>query len=210
MGEEVLDIKELNSSVTVTTDKAQYKAKDVVVCSPDVIANMFDIPITTGFAPMAVVENVPTYEKSFVELDYYVKSCINLLKKEDSVGLAGGVTVNKEDEIKPYLEYIIAEHKKRNPEIKVIDTYIGLKKELATKGQERNYLYHINQRSSHVWTVVLGKFTLAFSMAPEFYRRVYHDNPSRINDSVGYGEGIDLISDTAWKEIVMNNKERES
>ena len=60
---------------------------------------------------MAVVENVPEKEVSFVELDYNLKTCINLLKKNDGIGQAGGITVNTESEVKPYLDYIIAEHK---------------------------------------------------------------------------------------------------
>ena len=59
-----------------------------------------------------------------MELDYNLKTCINLLKKNDGIGQAGGITVNTESEVKPYLDYIIAEHKNRNPSIKVIDTYV--------------------------------------------------------------------------------------
>jgi hypothetical protein len=71
------------------------------------------------------------------------------------------------------------------------------------KGQSRNYLYHINQNSPKVWSVILGKFTLAFSMAPEFYRRNYHKNPSK---SVKPFKNVDnsLLSDTSWLEIVKN------
>ena len=78
-----------------------------------------------------------------------------------------------------YLSYIVSEHQKRMPGMNVVDTYVGLKKELVLKDESRNYLYHITQNSSRVWSIILGKFTLAFSMAPEFYRRVYRKNPSR-------------------------------
>ena len=69
-----------------------------------------------------------------------IKRCINLLKIENGIGQAGGITLNKESAIKDYLDYVIGEHKKRNPSLKVIDTYVGFKKELVQKGQERNYL----------------------------------------------------------------------
>ena len=45
----------------------------------------------------------------------------------------GGITVGRENEIKPYLDYVIKEHKKRNPEVNVVDSYVGLKKELMVK-----------------------------------------------------------------------------
>ena len=157
--EAVESIEQASSVVNVVTSGGKYQADNIVICSPDIISKQFNIPVTTGYAPMAVVENVPEDEKSFVELDYYTKTCINLLKKENGIGLAGGITVNKEKEIKPYLDYVIKEHKKRNPGIKVIDDYVGLKRELVQNKEKRNYLYHINQHDSKIWSVVLGKFT---------------------------------------------------
>jgi len=206
VGEKVLSIDESSKRVNVITTDGEYRSRNVVICSPDVIASQYNVPIKTGFAPMAIVENVPEKEVSFVELDYQLKACINLLKKDPGIGQAGGITVNTESEIKPYLQYIIDEHKKRNPSIKVIDTYVGIKKELVSKGQDRNYLYHINQNSDRVWSIVLGKFTLAFSMAPEFYRRVFNKNPTREVGSVTDHNDRNILSDTSWHEIATNKK----
>lgn len=205
VNEEVINIDESGNKVKVKTSDGLYESHNVVICSPDVIANKFDVPIKRGFAPMAIVENVPEDEVSFVELDYHVKTCINLLKKNNGIGQAGGITVNAESEIEPYLKYVIAEHKKRNPTIKVIDTYVGIKKELVSKGQDRNYLYHINQNSDRIWSIVLGKFTLAFSMAPEFYRRVFNKNPTRHIDKVSNSNYGKIISETSWQEIVTKH-----
>jgi hypothetical protein len=200
---EVKNINESGVEVIVDTTAGSYRAENIVICSPDVIAKKFDIPVKTSFAPMAVVENVPASETSFVELDYYTKSCINLLKKPNGIGQVGGISVNTESEIKPYLDYVIKQHIERNPEIRILDDYVGLKKELVQNKEHRNYLYHINQHHPRIWSIVLGKFTLAFSMAPEFFRRVHHQNPSKI---LGSSENLDsesnLISKTSWQEIV--------
>jgi hypothetical protein len=205
-GESVVDVKEKSRDVWVTTTNNRYNSENVVICSPDVISKLKGVPIKIGYAPIAVVENVPDTERSFVELDYNTRKCINLLKKGDGIGQAGGITLNNERDVKPYLNYIVSQHKKRNPSIKVIGSYVGLKKELVQKGEDRNYLYHINQSSPHVWTVILGKFTLAFSMAPEFYRRVYHKNPSKKIDSFIPSDTSNLISETSWQEIINNNR----
>lgn len=207
VGEEVLSIDESGGEVKVKTTGDIYHSQNVVICSPDVIASKYNIPIKRGFAPMAIVEHVPKNEVSFVELDYHVKTCINLLKKGNGIGQAGGITVNTVKEIAPYLDYIITEHKKRNPSIKVIDTYVGVKKELINKGQNRNYLYHINQNSDRIWSVVLGKFTLAFSMAPEFYRRVFNKNPTRYIENTSSENDSKILSETSWQEIVTNRKD---
>ena len=206
VGEKVLKIDESSNRVKVTTTAGEYHSRNVVICSPDVIASEYNVPIKTGFAQMAIVGNVPEKEVSFVELDYHPKTCINLLKKNNGIGQAGGITVSTKSEIKPYLEYVIAEHKKRNPCIEVIDTYVGIKKELVSKGQDRNYLYHINQNSDRVWSIVLGKFTLAFSMAPEFYRRVFNKNPTRKTGNTTDENNSTILSDTSWQEILINTK----
>ena len=205
-GEAVQNIVEENGQVRVETESNKYSALNTVICSPDVISKLIKLPVKTSFAPIAVVENVPKEENNFVELDYNTKKCINLLKKGNGIGQAGGISVENENEVESYLEYVISEHKKRNPGIQVIESYVGLKKELVQKGDDRNYLYHINQNSPHVWSIILGKFTLAFSMAPEFYRRVFHKNPTKIVDTLLTSEHNSLLSETSWQEIINNNR----
>ena len=70
---------------------------------------------------------------------------------------------------------MIDEHKKLNPEIKVLKKYVGEKNEVSLNNKNRNYLFHINSvtKYENVWSVIPGKFTLAFSLAPEFYRIIY-------------------------------------
>jgi len=202
----VVSIVEKKNLTIVKTERDEFQAKNVVVCSPDVISNLSSTKIKISYAPIAIVENVPEHEKSFVELDYRIKKCINLLKKGDGIGQAGGISVGTKEEIKPYLSYVINEHKKRNPDIEVVGTYVGLKKEVTLKGENRNYLFHINQNSDHVWSVVLGKFSLAFSLAPEFYRQVYHENPPKfVEESIGSTVN-ELISKTSWDEIISNSR----
>ena len=199
---EVISIDEGDNKTTIKTANANesYSCNKVVVCAPDLIAKKYDIPIKKSYAPMAIVENLSDNQNSFVELDYFVNRCINMLVKPDRIGQAGGISLANETKVKDYLEYLIKEHKKRSPQIKVIDTYVGIKKELVQRGENRNYLYHINNPSNNVWTIVLGKFSLAFSMAPEFYRRVYNRNPRKILN-VNYENNNNLISKTSWQEI---------
>lgn len=199
---EVIDYHERSDFVEVITKSGDYQAKNMVICNPDLISKCQHQMIKVGYAPIAVVEGIPEGQRSFVELDYNIKNCINLLVKDNGIGQAGGITLSREDDVGDYLKYVVSEHKKRIPSIKVLGSYVGLKKELVQKNEGRNYLYHINRVSSRVWTVVLGKFSLAFSMAPEFYRRVYHQNPTKHVDSSKLCVDTNYISETAWKEIV--------
>lgn len=188
--------------VKIQTGEAEYFCENVVVCSPDLVSNLFNKKLKISYAPIAVVEGVPDETECFVELDYHTKNCINLLIKGDGYGQAGGISIAKKDHIDPYMKYIIQEHKKRNPTIKLIDQYVGLKKELVSDKQERNYLYHINEHEKNIWSLLLGKFTLAFSSAPEFYRQVYKKNPSTFVDETNDIQHDLNISKTSWQEIV--------
>ena len=188
------------------TGNRVIKAKNIVICAPDFLSKFYNLPLKFGYAPMAIVSNVPEKEKSFVELDYNTRKCINLLKKNNGVGQIGGITLSKKSQIEDYSDYLIEEHKKRNPEIKLLGTYVGIKKELVNKKQKRNYLFHINKSSKKIWSVVLGKFSLAFSMAPEFYRRVYKRNPIKNFKTIEGGENNKLISPTSWEELAKRKK----
>ncbi len=200
---EVISIHEDKSSVEIKTSNGSYTGNKVVVCAPDLIAKKYNLSIKQSYAPMAIVENLPNDQKSFVELDYFVNKCINLLVKPNLIGQAGGISLANKSKVKGYLDYLINEHKKRSPGINVVDTYVGIKKELVQKGEDRNYLYHINNPSKNIWTVILGKFSLAFSMAPEFFRRVYNRNPKKYFEE-GSSISSELVSKTSWQEIIEN------
>ena len=205
-GETVTSIIEEKNYVSLQIGNKMIKAKNIVICAPDFLSKFYNLPLKLGYAPMAIVSNVPGKEKSFVELDYNTRKCINLLKKDNGVGQIGGITLSNKSQIENYSDYLIEEHKKRNPEIKLLGTYVGIKKELVNKKQKRNYLFHINKSSEKIWSVVLGKFSLAFSMAPEFYRRVYKRNPVKNFKTIEGGANNKLISPTSWKELAKRTK----
>ena len=137
--------------------------------------------IKKSLAPIAVVKNVPSDTESFVELDYFKKTCINIITKGSSYGLIGGISLSNKKELDKYFEYMINEHKKANPNIEVLQRYVGIKNEIISKGENRNYIFHINQEegNKNIWSVIPGKFSLAFSIAPEFYRLAYKKNPKK-------------------------------
>ena len=107
-----------------------------------------------------------------------------------------------------YINFVINEHKKINPNLNVLEKYIGEKNEITFKGQDRNYLYHINKskKLNNVWTIVPGKFTLAFSLAPEFYRRVYSKNPRKLFKTFIDERESKVIANTAWYDAVKKSK----
>ncbi len=203
-------ITDYGDHVDVETSAGTFKAKHVAICCADGISRFTGANVKITYAPMFAVTGIDDETQSFVELDYHAKSCINLLKKGKGYGLAGGISVASKDQIDPYYKYCVALHKKRNPSIEVVDMYVGLKKELVSRGQERNYLYHITNVSDNVWGVILGKFTLMFSLAPEFVRRVYRKNPPRVHPFMVESGFIQhsLLSNPFWRDIINESESK--
>ena len=107
-----------------------------------------------------------------------------------------------------YFEYLINEHKKANPKIEILKKYVGIKNEIISKDEERNYIFHIkkDKLKENVWSIIPGKFTLAFSIAPEFYRLIYKKNPKKFfKTNVRYESLNDIIDETIWEETQSKN-----
>ena len=205
LGNPVLRIENRDGHKAVVTEKGTIKVDRVAICAGNSMPKFTNVKIKTTIAPIAVVRGLHPSTESFVELDYVTKNCINMLTKPDGVGLIGGISVGSEEEAAKYLEYVIGEHQKRTPEIEVVGRYNGLKSEITFRNQDRNYLYHIVPTEPDVWAVVPGKFTLGFSLAVEFYRRVYHRNPRKVFDTVtDSGEASEFVSETLWHDMVNN------
>ena len=89
--------------------------------------------------------------------------------------------------------------------MRVVDRYIGEKNEITFKGEDRNYLYHIHDSNkySNVWSIIPGKFTLAFSLAPEFYRRVYKRNPRKVfKTQTEIRKYSAFVANTVWWDAI--------
>ena len=201
---ELLEIKNSNNNIIANCSNDNFQAKNMVVCLGDEIEKFSDLKINKSYAPIAVVKNIKADTKSFVELDCFKKNCINIVTKGKSFGLIGGISLSKKDEVQKYFDFMINEHKKLNPGIEILEKYIGVKNEIFQKKENRNYLFHINpsRKYKNVWSVIPGKFTLVFSMAPEFYRIVYKKNPRKFfNTSSDAGNFSHLIEETVWGEI---------
>jgi len=204
----ISNIEKQNGHKLLAGSKEDIKAENVALCSGEGIKYFSEVKTKTSYAPIAVISDVPKEIKSFVELDYYPKNCINLLTKGNGIGLAGGISLSDKSKCDEYLDFVVREHQKINLSMKELSRYIGVKTEITFKNQPRGYLYHIVNTAEGVWAIIPGKFTLAFSMAPEFYRRVYKQNPKKhFKTTSSKMSTTNIISNTAWKDIYNQSKE---
>ena len=82
----------------------------------------------------------------------------------------------------------------------MLQKYVGIKNEIISKGEARNYIFHINQEKNNknIWSVIPGKFTLAFSIAPNFIDW-YIKNPRKFFDTSGNENDANFIDETVWE-----------
>ena len=207
---EFLGFEKKNDDIIVKCTKESFTVKNIALCNGENISKFVDSKVKKSYAPMAVIKNIDPNFYSFVELDYYPKNCINIIIKNKGVGLIGGISFSNKNECEKYIEEVIEKHKEYNPYLKVMHKYIGIKSEILVKNHPRNYLYHILNLENNVWGIIPGKFTLGFSIAPEFYRRVYKRNPKKHFETINNnGKYIDLISNTVWYDVVNKLMEKE-
>ena len=200
---ELINFESKNGKIQANCKKGQIISDKIVLCVGGSIEKFTKIKIKKTLAPIAVVKNVPVETESFVELDYFKKKCINIITKGSTYGMIGGISLSNQEEVEDYFDYMINEHKKANPHIEILEKYVGVKNEIISKGESRNYIFHINQElgKKNVWSIIPGKFTLAFSIAPEFYRLVYKKNPRKFFDTSGNENDTNFIDETVWGEI---------
>ena len=202
LGNEITSIDKQQHVKILSGSKEEIRAKHVAICNGTGVEKFSEVSTKTSYAPIAVVSGVSQDSKSFVELDYYQKNCINLLTKENGFGLAGGISLADKSKCDDYLDYVVGKHQEIEPGIKELSRYIGVKTEITFKNQPRGYLYHIVNTDEGVWTIVPGKFTLAFSLAPEFYRKVYKQNPTKHFNTISSNEEVEkIVSETVWLDI---------
>jgi hypothetical protein len=199
---EVETIKDRGAYYDIAGQKENIRAERVVCCTAKNISKFDDVKINTSYAPIAVVKGLSKNAKSFVELDCFPSKCINQLCKDNGIGQVGGISFKDKDKCDKYLDYVMKEHKKYEPNIKELFRYNGVKSEIAFKSQPRGYVYHIVNVKKNIWAAVPGKFSLAFSLAPEFYRRIYNKNPDKNCPTKEAGSEMYNVSETIWQDII--------
>lgn len=204
---EFLNFEKQEGRIIVNCAKESFEVQNIVLCIAGSMIKFVDANLKVSYAPMAVIKNVNHNTHSFVELDYFPENCINLITKDNGIGLIGGISFANIKKCEPYINEVIEKHKEYNPGLKVLHTYNGIKSEIIIKNQPRNYLYHILELQENVWGIIPGKFTLGFSIAPEFYRRVYKKNPKKyLKTTSNFENNSELISNTVWYDIYKQYK----
>jgi len=181
------------------------KSKNILFCNGANMSKLLNTNVKLSYAPIAIINNVPKTQKSYVELDYFTKNCINILTKKNGFAQIGGISFSDETKCEKYIDEVIEKHKVYNPNLSVLHKYNGVKAEIILKDQPRNYLYHILKIEDNIIGIIPGKFTLGFSLAPELFRKLFKSNPKKIIKHTKLAENNPMMSNTVWKDVLLKN-----
>ena len=117
------------------------------------------------------------------------------------MGLAGGISFKNYRDADEYRKFICKEHLSPQSNAKVVGEYMGIKNEQVTRGKDRNYLFHIQKYDENIFSVVLGKFTSAFSLALNSTGNTFEK--IRLNLHLTYTKTVsyDLVASREWQKL---------
>ena len=91
---ELESIQSKDGQIIAECSNKKITGSKVVICVGGNLEKFTNNKIKKSLAPIAVVKNVPSDTESFVELDYFKKTCINIITKGSSYGLIGGISLS--------------------------------------------------------------------------------------------------------------------
>lgn len=185
----------------INSEKKIFYCKNLMFCNGRNISKVFSSQIKTTYSPMLVYKNLPKQVNHFVELDIFENNSINMIVKENNIGLFGGISFSNFENCFKYFNILRKKINIKFPNAECIHQYVGSKNELVPRNMSRNYLYNIWEKSNqNIFAIIPGKFSLFPSFCSEFSKK-YHQKEI-INNKIKSSNKINLnlISDTIWKK----------
>jgi hypothetical protein len=208
--------KILTNSKVVKIDKGPLKkiflengneifSKIVVVSSGKFSSEMIGNKIRTKVMASPLLVAYPCLtEKNFVRMTPFIDKSINHLyhetdgKKYSLIGGGYFAKPNDKMEMDKVKNDLLKRASNTFPNLKkskILKHYFSYKTEFTSNN--RNYLYSINEVSENFYSIIPGKFTLSFSLAVNFYKKITKKEPSinkKINNSIKTEDYIDKMN----------------
>ncbi len=86
----------------------------------------------------------------------------------------------------------------------ILESYLGYKTEIVSAVGERNYQYIIREVDDGIFAAIQGKFSLAFSLATNTYKRLTGDMPSKQIEMAPPDAAEGYIGLTQHAQIIQN------
>ena len=188
-----------NIVLEFVTQHEPISSKKVIFAAGKGITNFLkgDFKVKTVLSPL-LVAYPKVCSENIVRLTPFMEKTINHLKhfvgKKEYSLIGGGYFAPENDE--KAIQQAGEKLKERALQVfpllkdsKLVELYYGSKTEIISSKSKRNYLYHIMEMEENIYSIVPGKFSLAFSLAINTYHKIQDHYP---NTFVTYDQEMDV------------------
>jgi len=183
-------VKKIQSSGAVKriqTTCGDFVADKVIITAGKSLKEFLcnDIEVKVVASPL-IVAYPSVAERNFVRMTPFVKKSINhiyheLNGKQYSL-IGGGYFANPDspteiNEAKQGLRVMASAVFPQLENARMCETYLGYKTEIITNSNERNYQYIFREVEDGIFAAVPGKFSLAFSLAVNTFKKIVGRDP---------------------------------
>jgi hypothetical protein len=189
LGAEVERLEKVGSQTRIHTSAGPVVAQQVILAAGKWLGRFLPRTeeVKIGASPMLVAWPAVS-DMNLVRMTPFVENSVNHLHhvvdghRYSLIG--GGHFADPEDptDVARVSERLMTTAKRVFPrlrEARVLETYLGYKTEFVPTGGERNYQYFIREVDHGVHAVIPGKFSLAFSLAANTFKRLTGEEPAK-------------------------------
>lgn len=176
-----------NDFTRILAENREFYARKVIVAAGKWLDQFFGKRLTLKrvVSPLLVVYP-PVCPFHFVRLTPFVEKSVNhILHEVDGLHyslIGGGYFADPDDPeaIRGVEHELVSMAEKVFPKLtsaEIKQTYVGYKTEVLPKKGERNYQYFIREVDKNIFVVIPGKFSLAFSLAVNTFKKFVGSDP---------------------------------
>jgi len=210
---EVINIKK--SGNCVVTKNNTFIGKNVVIASGHFTNDLLEerTGVKVLISPLLIVYP-PVSDKNFVRLTPFIEKSVNHIlheidgRKYSVIG--GGFFADPDNDKKIEKAEIDLLNMARKvfpkfDSVKHYEIYFSHKTEMISKPGERNYQYNIKNLGNNVYSVLPGKYSLGFSLAVNFYKKIMKKQPKNISKFNPNFPVEEFIEPMKHSQIVLNS-----
>jgi len=212
---EVEHIEKTGAGARLTTTNGEvFEAQNVIICAGKWLGSLLgdSAAVRVVASPLLVAYPAVT-DRNFVRMTPFVEKSVNHLHHQINNHIysliGGGYYADPNDSLSmaDAREKLMAMAENVFPKLKdakIVETYLGFKTEMVAKSGERNYQYLIREVDDNIYAVVPGKFSLAFSLAVNTFKRLTGEMPVKAVRAARSESVHTMVLPTKHASIIMN------
>jgi glycine/D-amino acid oxidase-like deaminating enzyme len=227
LNHEVEKMDKKDNIVHVVTNDGPIESKDVIVCAGKWLQKLLGDKVKPNVVASPLLVVYPALcSSNFVRMTPFVNKSINHLlhfingKQYSLIGGGYFADPHNPEAVQKIVDDLAERSKQVFPKIKdaqVYESYLSYKTEIPANLGERNYQYIIRKLDDNIHLVIPGKFTLAFSLALNTFKKITGSEPktkvdmpsnSDVSSYVGVLQHGKIVEESLLKNKINKTTEK--